>query len=75
MWIKNSEKIKCNVFDYLHPQTWQYINISHICTLVVCFGLLVSPLTIQGSGTPMKDNIEDIFVTRGKKSDFGTNHP
>ena len=38
----------------------------------MCFGLLVSPLTIQGSGTPMRDNIEDTFVTRGKKSDFVT---
>ena len=48
------------------------MNISHICTLIVCFGLLVSPPTIPFSGMLMRDNIEDVFVTRVKKGDFVT---
>ena len=32
----------------------------------------MSPLTIHGSSMLMRDNIEDAFVTRGKKSDFVT---
>ena len=38
----------------------------------MCFGLLVSPITIPFSGTLMRDNIEDVFVKRGKKGDFVT---
>ena len=36
------------------------------------FGLLVSPVTILFSGTPMRDNIEDLYVTRSKRGDFVT---
>ena len=32
----------------------------------------MSPVTIPFSGTLMTDNIEDVFVTRGKKGDFVT---
>ena len=64
--------MKCIIFDYLHPKTWQCRHISHICAIIVCFGLLVSPVTIPFSGTLMRDNIEGVFVTRGKKGDFVT---
>ena len=30
----------------------------------------MSPVTIPLSSTLMRDNIEDVFVTRGKKGDF-----
>ena len=32
----------------------------------------MSPVTIPFSGTLMRDNIEGVFVTRGKKGDFVT---
>ena len=39
--------------------------------MIVCFGLLVSPVTIPFSGTFMRDNVEELFVTQNKKHDFG----
>ena len=38
----------------------------------MCFGLSVSPVTIPFSGTLVRDNIDDVYVTKGKKGDFVT---
>ena len=42
-----------NIDTNQRESLFNVINISHICTLIVCFRLLVSPLTIPFSGTPI----------------------